>query len=788
MSEPTGTVTVAPSPTVAIIRVAGSTLMFTTVNWDTPQTVTGRARDDDFDEDQETEILDSAVSGGGYGSTEEEAVTITIIDNDTTGVTITPLNPTVDQGSTAGFTIRLNSEPASQVVFNLMETSPDFGLDFLSISVSTGSWSTPMPIDVTAGSDDDANDKTGAIIVEIFSDDLKYNALADITMNVTVTDDETTAIILSETSRTVGEGTSTVTYTVALNAEPASNMTVNIVSNNTDVTVGDSSLDFTTMNWETTQTVTIEAAEDDDAVIDMAVLTHSTTTNSRDGDSYGATTLDVNVTENDSRGVTISQTTDRAVGEGAQFTYTIVLDSEPTGPVSVNIGESNPNAVMLAPKTHTFVQSGTFAWNVPQTIRVMGQDNIIDHPSDLISTITHTLSAASSDYASETAGFFVVTVTDNDTVEVVITRQSLTVAEGDNDVYFVSLRTRPSSGAVVVVLSDNHDEIMASPAMMTFDTNNYHIGQQVTVSNPQNSVDEDEESATITHMVSSGPAEYTGIPASDIPSVSVTLPDDDTRDITVSQSALTILEVNTDAYTIVLLSAQADRNTVAFTPPSLAFDDSDWNTAKTITVTAEDDRIDESTGETWDITHTVTGADYGANNVPAAPVAITVTDDDVRGVIVNPTSLNVTEGRSLTYDVVLTSQPTATVTVTIATSGEGTLTANMTSLTFTAADWDMTQEVAVSAAADDDSASNETATFAHTVSGGDYTATPALTVDSVVANTVDNDSNNISVSKSTVTFAEDGSDTYTLRLTTDPEATVTLSVSVTSGRETTLST
>ena len=36
----------------------------------------------------------------------------------------------------------------------------------------------------------------------------------------------------------------------------------------------------------------------------------------RDGDSYGAATLDVNVTENDSRGVTISQTTDRAVGEG----------------------------------------------------------------------------------------------------------------------------------------------------------------------------------------------------------------------------------------------------------------------------------------------------------------------------------------------------------------------------------------------------------------------------------------------------------------------------------------
>ena len=607
-----------------------------------------------------------------------------------------------------------------------------------------------------------------------------------------------------------------MTYTVALNAEPASNMTVNIVSNNTDVTVGDSSLDFTTMNWETTQTVTIEAAEDDDAVIDMAVLTHSTTTNSRDGDSYGAATLDVNVTENDSRGVTISQTTDRAVGEGAQFTYTIVLDSEPTGPVSVNIGSSDTNAVMLAPKTHTFVQSGTFAWNVPQTIRVMGQDNIIDHPSDLISTITHTLSAASSDYASETAGSFVVTVTDNDTVEVVITRQSLTVAEGDNDVYFVSLRTRPSSGAVVVVLSDNHDEIMASPAMMTFDTNNYHIGQQVTVSNPQNSVGEDEESATITHMVSSGPAEYTGIPASDIPSVSVTLPDDNTRGITVSQSALTILEANTDAYTIVLLSAQADGNTVAitpaseptadvtFTPPSLAFDDSDWNTAKTITVTAEDDRIDESTGETWDITHTVTGADYGANNVPAAEdsdsasnetatfahtvsggdytatpaltvdsVVANTVDNDSNNISVSKSTVTFAEDESDTYTLRLTTDPEATATLSVSvTSGAGDNTVDVTTSTSTvtfagglSGTWGTEQTATVTSPADVD-ALGETATITYAVTSGNYTTTAPI--GSVSVTITDPDEQGVTVSATSFSIDEGASDSYTIVFATEP--------------------
>ena len=43
----------------------------------------------------------------------------------------------------------------------------------------------------------------------------------------------------------------------------------------------------------------------------------------------------------------------------------------------------------------------------------------------------------------------------------------------------------------------------------------------------------------------------------------------------------------------------------------------------------------------------------------------TITDDDTRGVRVDPTALNVPENGNNTYTVVLTSQPTENVTVTV---------------------------------------------------------------------------------------------------------------------------
>ena len=72
----------------------------------------------------------------------------------------------------------------------------------------------------------------------------------------------------------VDEGDSAA-YTVVLDAEPTADVVIAITSDNADVTVQPASLTFTTGNWETAQTVTVSAAQDEDAADDAATLGHA---------------------------------------------------------------------------------------------------------------------------------------------------------------------------------------------------------------------------------------------------------------------------------------------------------------------------------------------------------------------------------------------------------------------------------------------------------------------------------------------------------------------------------
>ena len=74
-------------------------------------------------------------------------------------------------------------------------------------------------------------------------------------------------------------------YTVELATEPSEEVTVTMGTDlsETDLTVSEVSLTFSTSSWGTEQTVTVKAAEDEDAVADAAVeLTHEATAGTTD--------------------------------------------------------------------------------------------------------------------------------------------------------------------------------------------------------------------------------------------------------------------------------------------------------------------------------------------------------------------------------------------------------------------------------------------------------------------------------------------------------------------------
>ena len=211
-------------------------------------------------------------------------------------------------------------------------------------------------------------------------------------------------VIVDPTSLTVAEGGSGA-YTMALNAAPTADVTVDITAGS-DVSVDPTSVTFDSSNWSAAQTVTVSAAHDDDAADDTVTLLHSASTT--DSDYLGISVADVPVTttDDDSAGVTVSVPT-LTVAEGGSGAYTMALDAAPTAAVTVDITAGGD--VSVDPTSVTFDSSN---WSATQTVTVSAAAD--DDETNDIQTVSHSIdSGSASEYAALTNLADVeVTVTD----------------------------------------------------------------------------------------------------------------------------------------------------------------------------------------------------------------------------------------------------------------------------------------------------------------------------------------------------------------------------------------
>ena len=314
------------------------------------------------------------------------------------------------------------------------------------------------------------------------------------------------------------------------------------------------------------------------------------------------------------------------------------------------------------------------------------------------------------DYAGVTASDVTVTVTDDDTRSVVISESSAEVSEaGGTATYEVKLSTEPTGSVTVIVASSDESSATVAPDTLTFDATTWGTAQEVTVTG----VDDDvanaggHREATVSHTVSGG--DYAGVTASD---VTVTVTDDDTRSVVISESSAEVSEAGGTATYEVKLSteptgsvtvivASSDESSATVAPDTLTFDATTWGTAQEVTVTGVDDDVANAGGHREaTVSHTVSGGDYAG--VTASDVTVTVTDDDTRSVVISESSAEVSEaGGTATYEVKLSTEPTGSVTVIVASSDESSATVAPDTLTFDATTWGTAQEVTVTGVDDD---------------------------------------------------------------------------------------
>ena len=153
--------------------------------------------------------------------------------------------------------------------------------------------------------------------------------------------------------------------------------------------------------------------------------------------------------------------------------------------------------------------------------------------------------------------------------------------------------------------------------------------------------------------------------------------------------------------------------------------------------------------------------------------------DGSPGITVSPSEVTVMEedttGRS--YEVVLRTQPSDTVTVTVSGTSGTAVTATPSTLTFTTANWDTAQSVTVTAGADANT-QNETVTLTHIASGGGY---DSVSIEDVWITVLDNAGVAVRPSRVTVIEEDATGSSYEVVLLAQPSDTVTVTVSGTSG-------
>ena len=451
-------------------------------------------------------------------------------------------------------------------------------------------------------------------------------------------------------------------------------------------------------------------------------------------------------------GVTVSTTALTVTEEDTTGdSYTVVLDSQPTATVTVTVAGHAGTDVTPSPTSLTFT---TTTWGTAQTVTVTAGDDA-DTANDAV-TLTHSAASTDTGYEGISIDGVAVTVTDNDAAKgVTVSTTALTVTEEDTTgaSYTVVLNSQPTANVTVTVAGHAGTDVTPSPTSLTFTSTTWGTAQTVTVT-AGDDADTANDAVTLTHSAASTDTGYEGI---SIDGVAVTVTDNDAaKGVTVSTTALTVTEEDTtgDSYTVVLDSQPTATVTVTVaghagtdvtpSPTSLTFTTTNWGTAQTVTVTAGDDA--DAVNDSVALTHSAASTDTGYEGISIDGVAVTVTDNDDNnrppGVTVSKTALTVTEEDTAGagYTVVLDSEPTANVTVTVAGHAGTDVTPSPTSLTFTPMNWGTAQTVTVTAGADADTA-NESVSLTHSAASTDSDY-QGITIAGVAVTVRDNDAAN----------------------------------------------
>ncbi len=392
---------------------------------------------------------------------------------------------------------------------------------------------------------------------------------------------------------------------------------------------------------------------------------------------------------------------------------------------------------------------------------------------------------------------------------VLFSETNVSISKGSTTTVGVVLKTEPTADVVITLGSDNAAVTVVAETgggeSLTFTPENWNQSQNVTIT----AVDDDKstsETGVLASFTPGGASEYASLGAQ---TVTVDVADTDTNDpaafeltlvgstdgtVSLDEGTTTTVGVvlKTEPTADVVITLGSDNAAVTVVAEtgggeSLTFTPGNWDQSQNVTITAVVD--DNSTSETGVAASFTPGGASEYANLGAQTVTVDVADTDTAAfelsVELTDGKVSLDEGSSTTVGVVLKTEPTADVVITLGSNNAAVTVVAETgggeSLTFTPENWDQSQNVTITAVNDDNSTSETGVAATFTPSGAsEYASLPAQTVTVEVS---DDEAPSLIVSgedlsDGELTVTEGSSSPVDVALATEPSASVTVTVSV----------
>ena len=800
--------------------------------WNQPQAVelTIRTDDDDTEDDTVTIMMTTTAEAGDEAFNGLTAsFTVNISDVNKAGIKLSTDAVTVLEGTTktnaeadensAKWTVALNTAPATGTTVKVAITSSNPSAATVNpaeLTFDSNNYQTAQDVIVTGEVDDDF--LSNMVIFTHAVTEGTY-AAASRTVTVTANDTATPSIVLgnvqpaTETDPNIlfiDEGVTRYVYTVALSHRPTSRVRIAMPNPHADnLTLSTSRLAFEPggNDWSRPRNIYVDALPDENNENDTYPITHTAT-----GGGYDdvASVLAITVEDSGKPGIKLSRT-NLTLDEGAEDSWTVVLNTQPTASVEVVVGVSagTDNIGVTAGDAGTLTFT-TENWDDPQTVTVSGTED--DNVTDGSATVGHSVTSPDTNYNhvnidNEINRDVSVSVKDNDSARLTLSRTSLDVSEDAGSVseaFTIVLTGQPANDVTVEITSSDTDKV-TDPSVQPLRSSTWNQPQAVELTIRTDDDDTEDDTVTImmTTTAEAGDEAFNGLTAS----FTVNISDDDQAGIKLSAGAVTVLEgttktnaeadENSAKWTVALNTAPATGTTVkvaitssnpsaaTVNPAELTFDSNNYQTAQDVIVTGEVD--DDFLSNMVIFTHAVTEGTYAA---ASRTVTVTANDTATPSIVLgnvqpatetDPNILFIDEGVTrYVYTVALSHRPTSRVRIAMPNPHADNLTLSTSRLAFEPGgnDWSRPRNIYVDALPDENN-ENDTYPITHTATGGGYDD-----VASVLAITVeDSGKPGIKLSRTNLTLNEGAEDSWTVVLNTQPTASVEVVVGVSAGTD-----